>query len=57
VVGLTPIGVFAIGAVVGGSMTIAEFSRLQVYFIVFIVTALFLAFWVLPALISWLRES
>jgi len=52
VVGLTPIGVFAIGAVVAGSMTIAEFSRLQVYFIVFILAALFLAFWVLPALIS-----
>jgi Na+/H+-dicarboxylate symporter/ABC-type amino acid transport substrate-binding protein len=52
VVGLTPIGVFAIGAVVGGTMTVAEFSRLQVYFIVFIVGALFLAFWVLPALIS-----
>ena len=52
VVGLTPIGVFAIGAVVAGSMTIAEFSRLQVYFIVFIAAALFLAFWVLPALIS-----
>ena len=52
VVGLTPIGVFAIGAVVAGTMTIAEFSRLQVYFIVFIVAALFLAFWVLPALIS-----
>ncbi len=52
VVGLTPIGVFAIGAVVAGSMTIAEFSRLQVYFIVFIVAALFLAFWLLPALIS-----
>ena len=52
VVGLTPIGVFAIGAVVAGTMTVAEFSRLQVYFIVFIVAALFLAFWVLPALIS-----
>lgn len=52
VVGLTPIGVFAIGAVVAGSMTITEFSRLQVYFIVFIAAALFLAFWVLPTLIS-----
>ena len=52
VVGLTPIGVFAIGAVVAGTMTIAEFSRLQVYFIVFIVAALFLTFWLLPALIS-----
>jgi Na+/H+-dicarboxylate symporter/ABC-type amino acid transport substrate-binding protein len=52
VVGLTPIGVFAIGAVVAGTMTVAEFSRLQVYFIVFITAALFLAFWVLPALVS-----
>ena len=52
IVGLTPIGVFAIGAVVAGSMTIAEFSRLQVYFIAFIAAALFLALWLLPALIS-----
>ncbi len=52
VVSLTPIGVFAIGAVVAGSMTIAEFSRLQVYFMVFITAALFLALWVLPALIA-----
>ena len=52
VVGLTPVGVFAIGAVVAGTMTIAEFSRLQVYFIVFIAAALFLALWVLPALIA-----
>ena len=52
VVGLTPIGVFAIGAVVAGTMTIAEFSRLQVYFIAFIAAALFLALWLLPALIS-----
>ena len=51
VVGLTPLGVFAIGAVVAGTMTIAEFSRLQVYFIVFIAAALFLVFWLLPALI------
>ena len=33
-------------------MTIAEFSRLQVYFIVFIAAALFLALWLLPALIT-----
>jgi Na+/H+-dicarboxylate symporter/ABC-type amino acid transport substrate-binding protein len=52
IVGLTPIGVFAIGAVVAGTMTIAEFSRLQVYFIVFIAAALFLALWLLPAMIS-----
>ena len=52
VVGLTPIGVFAIGAVAAGTMTVAEFSRLQVYFIAFIGAALILAFWLLPALIS-----
>jgi Na+/H+-dicarboxylate symporter len=52
IVSLTPIGVFAIGAVVTGTMTIEDFSRLQVYFVVFIVAALLLSFWVLPPLIA-----
>ena len=52
IVNLTPIGVFAIGAVTAGTMTIEQFARLQVYFLTFIIAALVLTFWILPALIS-----
>ena len=51
-VSLTPIGVFAIVAVAAGTMTLEEIARLEVYFVVYIVAALFLALWVLPVLIS-----
>jgi len=52
IVNLTPIGVFAIGAVTAGTMTIEQFERLQVYFFTFIIAALVLTFWILPGLIS-----
>ncbi len=55
-VGLTPIGVFAISAVAAGTMTLAEFARLQAYFVPFILAALLLSFWVLPALVSTLTH-
>ena len=51
-VGLTPIGVFAIIAVAAGTMGVAEIIRLEVYFVVYIVASLYLALWVLPVLIS-----
>jgi Na+/H+-dicarboxylate symporter len=54
VVGLTPIGVFAIVAVAAGTMTWAEITRLEAYFAVYIVASLYLALWVLPVLISML---
>ena len=50
VVKLTPIGVFAIAANAAGTMTIAEFGRLQSYIIPFIVATLLLTFWILPGL-------
>jgi Na+/H+-dicarboxylate symporter len=52
VVKLTPIGVFALAAAAAGTMTIEEFERLQVYFIVFTVGALILTVWLVPMLIS-----
>lgn len=52
VVGLTPIGVFAIVAIAAGTMTWAEIIRLEAYFVVYIVASLYLALWVLPVLIS-----
>lgn len=52
VVKLTPIGVFAIAASAAGTMTVGELSRLQVYLISFNLISLFIAFWVLPALVG-----
>ena len=55
VVGLTPIGVFAIVAIAAGTMTWSEIVRLEAYFVVYIVASLYLALWVLPVLISLLE--
>jgi Na+/H+-dicarboxylate symporter/ABC-type amino acid transport substrate-binding protein len=52
IVNLTPVGVFAIGAVTAGTMTIDQFARIPVYFVAFIATSLVLTFWILPGLIS-----
>ncbi len=52
IVGLTPIGVYAIVAVAAGTMSWAEIARLEVYFVIYIVAALYLTLWVLPVLIS-----
>ncbi len=55
-VGLTPVGAFAISAVAAGTMTLAEFARLQAYFVPFILAPLLLSFWVLPAIVSTLTH-
>jgi Na+/H+-dicarboxylate symporter len=52
VVSLTPLGVFAIGAVAAGTMTLAEFERLQVYFVAFFVAAGLLAFGIIPLVVT-----
>ena len=52
IVGLTPVGVFAITAAAAGTMTVEEFGRLQVYLVTFNLSALFLAFWVLPMMLT-----
>jgi Na+/H+-dicarboxylate symporter len=52
VVYLTPIGVFAIAASAAGTMTVAEFGRLQVYFITFFVGTVVLTFWILPLMVA-----
>ncbi len=52
VVGLTPLGVFAIGAVTAGTMTLETFVRLEVYFVAFAAASLLLAFWILPLLVT-----
>ena len=52
VVSLTPYGVFAIAAVVAGTLSLAEFERLQVYVVGYVGIALLIAFWLLPGLVA-----
>ena len=52
VVSLTPYGVFAIGAVVAGTLSIEDLSRLQVYLITYTGMALLLSLWILPGLVA-----
>jgi Na+/H+-dicarboxylate symporter len=52
VTGLTPLGVFAIGAVTAGTMTPDTFVRLEVYFVAFAAASILLAFWILPLLVT-----
>jgi Na+/H+-dicarboxylate symporter len=52
VVELTPVGVFAIGAVTAGTMAPETLERLEVYFATFAGASLLLAFVVLPLLVT-----
>jgi Na+/H+-dicarboxylate symporter/ABC-type amino acid transport substrate-binding protein len=52
VISLTPLGVFAIGAVAAGTMTPELFVQLQAYFVVFGVASVLLGFVILPLLVT-----
>jgi Na+/H+-dicarboxylate symporter/ABC-type amino acid transport substrate-binding protein len=52
VVSLTPYGVFVIGAVVAGTLSLDDLRRLQVYVISYVAMSLLLSLWVLPGLVS-----
>ena len=52
IVSLTPYGVFAIAAVVSGTLSLATLERLQVYLVSYIAMAMLLSLWLLPALIA-----
>ncbi len=52
VVALTPIGVFAIAAVVAGTLSFEELERLEVYLVTYVGMSLFLSLWVLPGLVA-----
>jgi Na+/H+-dicarboxylate symporter len=49
---LTPIGLFAISAVAAGTLDLAQVQRLQIYLVAYSATALLLALWVLPGLVT-----
>ena len=51
-IGLTPIGVFALGAVTAGTLTPETLIRLEVYFITYGAAAILLAFVILPLLVT-----
>jgi Na+/H+-dicarboxylate symporter/ABC-type amino acid transport substrate-binding protein len=52
IVSLTPIGVFAIAAVVAGTLSLEELQRIEVYLISYCGVSLLLALWVLPGLVA-----
>jgi Na+/H+-dicarboxylate symporter len=52
IISLTPVGVFAIGAVAAGTMTPETLVRLEVYFVTFGAASLLLAFLILPLLVT-----
>jgi Na+/H+-dicarboxylate symporter len=52
IVALTPYGAFAIAAVVAGTLSVAEFERLQVYIISYVGMSLLISFWLLPGLVA-----
>ncbi len=52
VVRLTPIGLFAIGANLAGTLRLDELARVQMYILTFGAMAVLLTLWVLPALIT-----
>lgn len=49
---ITPIGVFALAATTAGLMRPEQFARLQLWFVVYIVSACVVSFWVLPGLVA-----
>ncbi|MDX1412463.1 MAG: cation:dicarboxylase symporter family transporter, partial [Nitrospirales bacterium] len=49
---LAPLGVFAIAASAAGTLNFEELGRLQIFLISQMVAAVFLTFWVLPALVA-----
>ncbi len=52
VVRLAPVGVFLITASAAGTLTFEEFQRVQVYLLSYMLFALFLTFWLLPAVLA-----
>ena len=57
VVKLTPIGLFAIGASLAGTLRLEEIERIQIYLIAYGAVAALLMLWVLPGLVSVLTPA
>jgi Na+/H+-dicarboxylate symporter/ABC-type amino acid transport substrate-binding protein len=57
VVKLTPIGLFAIGASLAGTLRLSEVERIQIYLVAYAAMALLFMLWVLPALVGVLTPA
>jgi Na+/H+-dicarboxylate symporter/ABC-type amino acid transport substrate-binding protein len=57
VVKLTPIGLFAIGASLAGTLRLDELERIQIYLVAYGAVALLLMLWVLPGLVTTLTPA
>jgi len=49
---LTPYGLFAIAANAAGTLSLEQLSRLQIYLVAYVATALLVSLWVLPGLVG-----
>ncbi len=49
---LMPLGIFAMTASAAGTLDLAEFQKLQVYFLAHVLMTLLLTYWVLPAIVA-----
>jgi Na+/H+-dicarboxylate symporter len=49
---LAPVGLFAISAVAAGTLDLGQIQQLQIYLVAYSATALLLALWVLPGLVT-----
>ena len=49
---LAPYGMFAIAAVVAGTLSLGELARLEVYLVGYVCLSVFLSLWVLPGLVA-----
>lgn len=52
IVKLLPAGIYVISATAAGTTAAEDFSKLQIYLLVFMLSALLLTFWILPLLVS-----
>jgi Na+/H+-dicarboxylate symporter len=52
IVKLTPIGLFAIGATMAGTLRLQDLQRVEIYLLIYAICSTLLTLWILPALIS-----
>lgn len=56
IVKLTPIGLFAIGASMAGTLRLEDLQRVQIYLLIYAICGILLTLWILPGLISTLTN-
>jgi len=56
IIRLTPIGLFAIGANMAGTLRLQDLQRVEIYLLIFAIIGILLALWILPGLIAALTD-